>query len=135
LERLTDGVTTGNEIAHTKGVTPHDWFNLDLGSSKFITNIKIWNRTNCCQSRLSDSYLMVSDTPFPDSTDLRASLANATFTFQLGDTEQEVTINKIVGTKGRYVRLQKAGLKDQRQELHILELEVFGLMNAIPTMI
>ncbi|MBW3565003.1 MAG: hypothetical protein KY459_09785, partial [Acidobacteria bacterium] len=73
----TDNSTSGNgslgEVSMTN-VEAQPWWEIDLGSLQSIHRIDIWNRTDCCQSDLSDYYVLLSDVPF-DSTDLATTLA------------------------------------------------------------
>lgn len=73
-----DGITDGNysdgSVADTAG-TEVGWWQVDLAvSGQQINSISIWNRTDCCQNRLSDFWIFVSDTPFL-ATDTAATLA------------------------------------------------------------
>lgn len=86
IDGNTNGNWSGGSVAHTMTTTDTEWLTIDLGSSELIDGIRIWNRTDCCSNRLSDAYIMVSDTPFPSGTDVDSALANATFIADLGDT-------------------------------------------------
>src|SRR5581483_9136794 len=62
-----DGNTDGNFYDGSVTATnldPNAWWQVDLGSSASIQSIEIWNRTDCCISRLNDFWVFVSDTPF-----------------------------------------------------------------------
>ncbi len=121
---VNDDIIGTNLFAHTNGDSPHEWIDLDLGSAQNIDDIVIWNRTSCCSERLNNVYVLVADTPFPSNTDLTSSLANADFTFQLGNVSNEATITVNVGEFGRFVRLQKSGNNPGGNFIHILELQV-----------
>ena len=64
-----DGNINGNlatgSVSHT-GYQQYAWWQVDLGGVQQIDGIQIWNRTDCCASRLRDFYLFVSEEPFPD---------------------------------------------------------------------
>ena len=72
-----DGDTegTGNnwvanpKITHTQ-TEPQPWWEVDLGQVSSIEEIHIYNRTGCCQTRLKDFYVLVSDQPFSPSASL-----------------------------------------------------------------
>ncbi|HEX5705976.1 MAG TPA: hypothetical protein VFX96_01675, partial [Pyrinomonadaceae bacterium] len=70
-----------------------------------VQDVKVWNRTDCCGERLSDFYVLVSDTPFA-STGLQAALAQAGVGAyrKTGAVGAQTTVS--VGRTGRYVRIQ-----------------------------
>jgi hypothetical protein len=71
--------------------------------------VVIWNRTDCCASRLSDYWVFVSDTPF-SATDNPATLQLRAGTFSNHQTATpNPSIIVPVGTQGRYVRVQLSG--------------------------
>jgi RHS repeat-associated protein len=106
-----DGNTDGNywdySVSHTDYNT-QGWWQVDLGSSQAIGTINVWNRTDCCGSRLSNFYVLVSDNPF-QSTDLTTSINQAGvssyYTAGQGGSPTSIAINRT----GRYVRVQLAG--------------------------
>ncbi|MEM6320199.1 MAG: GEVED domain-containing protein [Bacteroidota bacterium] len=114
-EYANDGNTDGNHgNGSGSGPTTHTntednpWWDLDLGESHTLDSIVIWNRTDCCDSRLNNFYVFFSDTPF-------SSLNPATTAGQSGVWSQFTTT--AVGTKikfeppsaGRYLRVQING--------------------------
>ena len=74
----TDGNTNGNffsgSVTHTN-LEANAWWQVDLGASATVNSIVVWNRTDCCSTRLSDYWVFVSDTPFAP-TDTPATLQN-----------------------------------------------------------
>ncbi len=129
IDGNTNGNWSANSVAHSLGSTNTDWLTIDLGSSQLIDEIQIWNRTDCCSERLSNAYVMVSNTPFPSNTNLSESLSNSTFTTQLGNTTGQIQIIIPAGITGRYIRLQMAGNMSGRY-INIGELQVFGSENC-----
>src|SRR5207244_135313 len=62
-----DGRTDGNFSNGSVTATNLDnnaWWQVDLGASLGISSIVVWNRTDCCGSRLNDFWVFLSDTPF-----------------------------------------------------------------------
>ena len=108
-----DGNTGGNffhDSVTSTNLDPHAWWQVDLGSSKAIGSIVIWNRTDCCSSRLSDYWVFISDTPFGRG-DSPATLQNRAGTWKSHQTtipDPSTTIGT-PGAKGRYVRVQLTG--------------------------
>jgi hypothetical protein len=101
---------------------------IDLGETKIINEIQVWNRLDCCSNRLTNAYVMVSSTVFPTSTNLSDALNNASFTYQIGDATglAQMVIPTLVS--GRYVRLQRSGPNPSNggNAINIAEFQVFG---------
>jgi hypothetical protein len=127
-----DGNTDGNFSNGSVTATNLDanaWWQVDLGASAAIGSIVIWNRTDCCGTRLSDYWVFVSDTPFLP-TDTPATLQNRAGTFGSHQTtvpNPSATIAVIA--QGRYVRVQLTGTN----YLSLSEVQVFGSTSAAPT--
>ena len=121
-----DGSTDGNFSAGSVTATnpdPNAWWQVDLGASTAIGSIVIWNRTDCCASRLSDYWVFLSDTPF-SSSDTPATLQKRAGTWKSHQTlvpDPSTTITT-AGAKGRYVRVQLSGTG----YLSLAEVQVFG---------
>ena len=82
----------------------------------------IWNRTDCCGTRLSDYWVFVSDTPFL-ATDTPTTLQNRPGTFASHQTTAPNPSTTIAaGAQGRYVRVQLTG----SGYLSLAEVQVFG---------
>lgn len=62
--RANDGKTNQNyndgSVTHTKS-EDNPWWQLDLGATKEIGRIKVWNRSDCCGDRLKDGVVEVLD--------------------------------------------------------------------------
>ncbi|MEM6801060.1 MAG: PA14 domain-containing protein [Bacteroidota bacterium] len=123
--KANDG-NTGASEAHTAGSTAYDWIELDLGSTNYIDEIVIWNRTSCCTNRLGNVYVMASTTAFPSSTDLSAAQANAEYTYQLGSTDGVNLLAVPIERNVRYIRLQKSGTNPGGNWLNIYELQAIN---------
>src|SRR6185369_3833889 len=118
-----DGNTDGNfydaSVTHTNSeATP--WWQVDLGASKTVSSMVVWNRTDCCGTRLGDYWVFVSDTPFL-ATDTPATLQNRTGTVAIHQTAAPNASTAIpVSFQGRYVRVQLEGTN----YLSLAEVEV-----------
>jgi len=96
----TNGDWSAGSVLHSGLAGANEWWEIDLGALYTLSKIKIYNRTDCCWDRLSNMYVMASDTPFNTSgnnaANLTAALANADFTYQFGavatDGMQVVTL-------------------------------------------
>jgi hypothetical protein len=120
-----DGNVDGNFFdgsVTATGFDPNPWWQVDLGSTFTVNSITIWNRTDCCGSRLADYWVFVSNTPFL-ATDTPTTLMNRAGTFAIHQTTAPNPSTSItVGQAGRYVRVQlsSAGY------LSLAEVQVFG---------
>ena len=126
-----DGNTDDNYFDGSVTVTnleAHPWWEVDFGTSQPVVSVTIWNRTDCCQSRLSDYWVFVSDTPFL-ATDTPATLqfrAGTAASHQTTAPNPSVTIPfGVQGSfvKGRYLRVQLTGT----DYLSLAEVVVQGL--------
>jgi RHS repeat-associated protein len=106
-----DGNTDGNyfdrSVSHT-GSDAQAWWQVDLGASYDIGNILVWNRTDCCGSRLSDYYVFVSDNAFT-STSLSTTLSQSGVSSYHQTTTAGSPTSVSVHRTGRYVRVQLTG--------------------------
>jgi predicted alpha-1,2-mannosidase len=122
--RAVDGVTDGNytvgSVTHTaEDGSAEPWWQVDLGASKSLSDVVLWNRTDCCSERLTDYYVLVSDTPFT-SDSLATTLVQPGVT-AVHRTETAASPTTVpVNTTGRYVRIQLAGTAP----LSLAEVEV-----------
>ena len=113
-------------ITHTQN-TAEPWWEVDLGDYYEIDEIKYMGRTDCCQERLRNAYIMVSPTPFT-SNSLQTSLAKSDVKYIFSGAEptpwNTIAMEKFVG---RYVRIQ---LRDSNP-LSLTEVQVFGCPNPV----
>ncbi|MFY0601568.1 MAG: Ig-like domain-containing protein [Cyclobacteriaceae bacterium] len=115
-----DGTIASGNFNHTENDT-NAWWEVDLESVSDITTIEVYNRQNCCQSRLSNFHVFVSNVPF-SSTNLSSTINQSGignyFTSGTGGSPTTIQVNRT----GRYVRVQLAGTNF----LHMQELVVNG---------
>jgi hypothetical protein len=123
--RAVDGNTDGNYFDNSVSQTaadPNAWWQVDLGASAAVGAVAVWNRTDCCGSRLADYWVFVSNTPFAAS-DTPATLQARAATWGGHQTSAPNPVSLIpVGVQGRYVRVQLTGTNN----LHMAEVQVFG---------
>lgn len=131
--RAVDGNTDGDgahrSLQHT-GLDQDPWWQVDLRQVAPIDQIVVWNRTDCCQDRLSNWAVYVSANPFPAGVSLEGMAGVAAFhppfhTTPEGWTERKTVID-VGGLSGRYVRVAMAGVG----YLHVAEVEVFSTVPA-----
>ena len=125
-----DGNTDGNffdgSVTHTN-FESSPWWQVDLGASATINSVVVWNRTDCCGSRLSDYWVFISNTPF-GATDTPATLQNRAATLSSHQTSAPAPSTSIPfsSAQGRYVRVQLSGTN----YLSLAEIQVIGTMAA-----
>ncbi|MEW2176610.1 discoidin domain-containing protein [Streptomyces sp. NPDC005406] len=97
------------------------WWQVDLAQSQPLDQVEIHNRADCCQSRLKDYYVIVSDRPFT-SGDLAGTLdePGVWSSHQTAQAGRPTAID-LQGRTGRYLRVQLAGT----DELALAEVQVF----------
>jgi type IV pilus assembly protein PilY1 len=54
-----DGVFANNSVTHTNSEY-RPWWQVDLGASSQISRIRIFNRTDCCEDRLTNFYIFAA---------------------------------------------------------------------------
>jgi hypothetical protein len=121
----TDGAFFDSSVTATNA-DPNAWWQVDLGATASVSSVAIWNRTDCCSSRLSDYWVFVSNTPFLP-TDTPLTLQNRAGTFAIHQTTAPNPSTTItVGVQGQYVRVQLSGT----DYLSLAEVQVFGTGGA-----
>ena len=99
-DNCIDGDTskTGTDTCHTLNSTTNEWWQVDLGANFNVSEIRIFNRDDCCENRLSNMYVLAADTAFPGTTVLADSLSNADFQLQLGEVVAADPDRTVTGT-------------------------------------
>jgi galactose oxidase len=123
--RAVDGNTSGNYNAQSVTHTANEsqpWWQVDLGTSSTLTQINVWNRTDCCGARLSDWYVLVSNNPITGT--LADALGNpGTSSYHYTSPAGSPTgVTMRSGLTGRYVRVWL----NATNFLQLAEVEVFG---------
>jgi hypothetical protein len=121
VDGSTDGNFTDGSVTATT-LDPNPWWQVDLGASTAVGSVVVWNRTDCCTSRLGDYWVFISDTPFLAS-DPPTTLQNRAGTFASHQTSAP-NPSTVIGAsaQGRYVRVQLSSAS----YLSLAEVQVFG---------
>ena len=109
-------------MTHTAN-SSQPWWQVDLSEVSTLDSITLYNRTNCCTERLSNFYVLLSDTPFGNSTLtelLNDSSISRTFHTSLSSASLDIPLN---GETARYVRVQLQG----SNPLSLAEVQVNGV--------
>lgn len=127
-ERAVDGNRNGgfgaNSVTHTAEPSNQAWWQVDLGSLAEVNRAEIYNRTDCCASRLSNYWVLVSEQPFTtDSLEQARTAPGVTAVRVTATAGTPSVIDLPVNTRGRYVRVQ---LESTTDPLSLAEVEVRG---------
>ena len=117
----TRGPWENASLVHTQS-EDNPWWEVDLESIARIQTVKIYNRTDCCQDRMNNFFLLFSDEPIDpekEFSDLlnEPGITALNFIDPVGDS-----LFLEVGTTGRYMRIQLGSAN----LLHFAEIEVIG---------
>ena len=123
VDGSTNGAHPNGSVSHTRGgAGSKPWWQTDLGASFDISEIKLWNRTDCCGSRLRDFHVFVSDSPFASDDPDVTSTATGVWHHRHTGTVGETAVISVPNVSGRYVRVQLRG----NEPLSLAEVEVIG---------
>ncbi len=115
--RAVDGNTSGawgnRSVTHTN-LDNQPWWQVDLGAAYDISEIKIFNRTDCCKERLNQFRIIYSDRP------ITSNQGNIFANFQPASASNPRSFRNNV-KNARYVRIFING----RQYLHLAEVQIF----------
>lgn len=119
----TDGVNTGYGFVHTQWTDgngeSNPWWRLDFGKTQSVLRVKLWNREDCCWSKLQGFEVWIGDaTTYDGSGNTRCSSG---VTFEATAAGREIDAD-CVGS-GQYVFVVIPG---SNKILHFLEFQVFG---------
>ena len=116
-ERAVDGNTAGdylrdNTASHTAEPSNQAWWQVDLGAQYRLAEMEIWNRSDCCTERLSNYWILLSNTPITTNS-LEEALATPGVTAIHQTTPAArptaLTLNNV---EARHVRIQLESATD-----------------------
>lgn len=110
-----DGVINGSYSFHTNHEA-NPWWQVDLGGGARISEVRLYNRLDCCAERARTVQVMLSD----DGRAWRTVYRHDGSVF--GGKDGKPLKISLGGERGRYVRLQL----NETQWFHLDEVEVYG---------
>ena len=126
IDGNTDGTWSSSSTTHTANTDSQPYWDLDLGAIKDITNIKLWNRTDCCSGRLTNFHVFVSDAAFTGTTVAASQSQSGVFDHHNTGTAG-TTVDIAVNRTGRYVRVQLSNtVAGSENVLSLAEVQVMG---------
>lgn len=123
--RAVDGNTNGNffDGGSVSQTNPNErgWWQVDLGSVKPLTAIRLWNRIDCCMNQLADVHVFVSSTDMAGRSLTKLQADPSVWRTRLAG---EVGVQSTLQTKisGRFVRVEMS----KPGALALAEVQVFG---------
>lgn len=119
-----DGNFNSGSVSNT-GSELNPWWQLDLGEQTAIGRIKLFNRTDCCRTRLSHFYVFVSETDMRDRS--LQSLLDDPDVWQAFEVAG-VNASYVVSGRsvGRFVRVQR----NTSGYLQLAEVALYGAASA-----
>lgn len=117
-----DGDWSKGSVCET-GAGNEEFWQVDLGAiSPRIDDVKIWNRTDCCDDRTAKFYVFISNEPF-NGTTVAAALAQPGVYKYYNDGKAGAPTTITPGVSGRYIRLQNT----TTASLTLAELRATGI--------
>ena len=119
IDNNRNGAWSGSSVTHTDNNALDGWFQVDLGESRDITTINLYNRTDCCGGRLSNYSVLAGNDP--------------TFTTTVYDSGNQGAAGANVSFSGltasaRYVRVRRDGTSGGVGEaISLAELDILGV--------
>ncbi|MFC0624375.1 glycosyl hydrolase family 95 catalytic domain-containing protein [Kribbella deserti] len=107
--RAVDGNTSGswgdNSVTHTAEPSNQAWWQVDLGKPEGLSQIAVWNRTDCCSDRLSNYWIIASENPITADTLEEARTAPGVTALRQTATAGTPTLIDLPVT-ARHIRIQ-----------------------------
>ncbi len=108
-DRAVDGNTDGTWRIGSVSNTANEsepWWQVDLGEVADISSIRLFNRTDCCSSRLNHVNVFISEQPFDADATIASLTSDAkVHRIRLGDGALGESTTVPVERRGRYVRV------------------------------
>jgi Bacterial Ig-like domain/F5/8 type C domain len=121
--RAVDGDVSGNgeTLTAMTASQPAPWWSVDLGSVQPVEHVVLWNRSDCCASRLAKFWLFASAEPFV-SAEIAATRAQAGVASFYCDATVGSNYTFRVNRNARFFRVQLTGT----DTLQLAELQAFA---------
>ena len=107
IDRKSNGIYSQGSVTHTVNQA-QPWWQVALPASAALDRVVIFNREDCCASRLRDVNVFVSDSPFGNQT-MEQIQARSDVEHRLFDGIQGQQFEMSLDLDGQYVRVQLEG--------------------------
>jgi uncharacterized protein (DUF1501 family) len=116
--QVTDGITDVG-LYHSAGPS-NEWLRVDLGAMTDIDSVRVWHRTDCCQTRINGATVMIAETPDAPGAGVQCGAP-------LVHTGHPTSTLSCPGVSGRYVTVLSGNSFLQVLELQVLAMKANGL--------
>ncbi|HSM22321.1 MAG TPA: discoidin domain-containing protein, partial [Rubrivivax sp.] len=117
----TEGRYSAGSVTHTNlGLQP--WWQVDLGQQSDIESVQVFNRTDCCGTRLANFHVFVSGTDMSGKSLTQLIADPAVTRVQVGTLSGAASITLPLKAAGRFVKVQLEG----SNYLSLAEVRVLG---------
>ncbi|MFI5802934.1 alpha-L-fucosidase [Streptomyces sp. NPDC051561] len=120
----TNGAFDGGSVTHTAEPSKQAWWQVDLGRQAELSEVDVWNRTDCCAERLKNYWVLTSGSPITaDGLAEARSTPGVTAVRVTAQAGRPSRIALPAGTAGQHVRIQ---LESATDPLTLAEVQVRG---------
>jgi hypothetical protein len=117
----TDGTYANNSVTHTLA-DAQAWWQVDLGQLRAVQSIQLFNRTDCCVTRLSSFFVFVAATDMSGLTLAQLQADPAVARLKVATLNGADSIALPLVAQGRFVKVQLEGAS----YLSLAEVRVLG---------
>ncbi|WP_421898536.1 discoidin domain-containing protein [Marinoscillum sp.] len=123
LSVVIDGDTDGFGEAQNNHTDQDSeaYIEIDLGQTRDLSVVNVWNRTDCCSDRADNFYVFISEDPFV-ATDVATTLGQSGVQAILQGPEAGTPSAFNFNASARYIRVQLT----ETDFLHLAEIEVYS---------
>lgn len=115
-----NGAYPGGSVTHTNNGEANGWWQVDLGAPRSISEIELYNRTDCCGDRLSNYSVLAGND---------ATFSTSVYDSGNQDTAAGASVNfSSLDVVARYVRVQRNfdSLDGGNNAISLAEVDVLG---------
>ena len=117
----TDGYYGNNSVSHTQA-DAQAWWQVDLGQSRQVQTVQLFNRTDCCIARLSNLSVFVSASDMSARTLAQLKADPSVAQVQVQSLNGAASVTLPLAAQGRFVKVQLEGT----DYLSLAEVRVLG---------
>ena len=108
IDGNTNGSFPGGSVTDTNENSLNPWWTCNWSVVDSISDVTIWNRTDCCGERLTNFYVFLSKTPFASTDPTVTAATKGVWKYYHAGIAGTTTIVPVKSC-GRYLRIQIAG--------------------------
>ncbi len=121
----SDGDFANGSVSHTLS-TPNPWLTIDLESIFSVGEVKVFNRTDCCQDRLSQYWVVASEHPVSVEDPFVPFLGSGSLQRRWVESTTLSSTVDFAGFPARFIHIQRDTSADGSEGiLSVAEVQVF----------